>query len=304
MTRRGPAPNPSLVCHDEMPMVVRDETSALPSGPTQSGAVKVVFALSGWAEVASAHECVQLCPGSVLTIGAGLQCWGVPMGAIRTGTFYLHPVFLADQVRWLPRTHPLIHLLHNALGGDQRFGQLQLPGPVTQYLLPRLSRLAQLCDQPGAEFALLSATAEVLHTVGRTAGTATARRIDSIARPLIPRVEVTRAASLLRCELSRPWRMEDLARTVALSPSQLGRLFRIELGISPAAYLSQLRAERMAELLSTIHLAVSEAAHTVGWHNSTVAARAFKRRYGVSPRTFAARSWEFADHDLHGSMTR
>lgn len=147
------------------------------------------------------------------------------------------------------------------------------------------------------ELTEFSISADVLQARGRSAGTATGSGIDPAAAWPIPLSrQVARAVGLLRGGISRTWRVEDLADAVTLSSSQLARRFRVELGISPAAYLRQLRAERMAELLASTRLPVNEAARAVGWSNTTIAARAFKRRYGTTPRAFAAHARRIHDN--------
>lgn len=61
---------------------------------------------------------------------------------------------------------------------------------------------------------------------------------------------------------------------------------REQTGISPAAYLSRLRTERMAELLTTESIGVAEAAREVGWSSHALATRRFRQRYGVSPSEY------------------
>jgi len=274
-----------------VPLAVRDSTLTSPSGWTRSETVKVVFALAGWAEVGSKQEIVPVSPGTVLTIRPGLACWGRPAGRLRTATIYLNSGFLADHLRWLPGVHPLVPLLSHALDGNDRFGKLQLPESTVQQLTPTFMRLDRLSSGTTSDdFALFSTTADLLSTVGRAAGASGS--VWAAESLLIPRGEVALADGLLRADLARSWRVEDLAREVALSASQLSRLFRTQMGLPPATYLSKLRAERMAELLLTTHVSVREAARAVGWLNTTVASRVFKKRYGLSPREFTSQHRE------------
>lgn len=152
----------------------------------------------------------------------------------------------------------------------------------------------------GDELTEFSMTAEVFHARGGAARNIAGLGIDPTAAwamPLSP--QVARAVALLNSEISRSWRVEQLAAAVALSPSQLARRFRTELGISPAAYLRQLRADRMAELLASTRIPVNEAARAVGWANTTIAARAFKWRHGATPRVFAAHTRQIPDNGRH-----
>ena len=273
-----------------IPLRVRDAVAHAPSGAVTAESVKVMFTVSGWAKVATAESDIDVQTGSVVTIPPGAECFGFPDGHARTITFYIHPDYLAGQIPWLSATHPLIHLLHRTLAGDARLGHLQLPPAAMLELTPRLARLAQLPSTGGYEFAALSIASEIVHAVGRVAGCTRGNSAGGGMQLTAPQREITAAIRLLRSDLQRAWRVEDLAQEVALSGSQLGRLFRSQTGLTPAAFIAKARTERMAELLATTRLSISEAAREVGWQNSTVAARTFKRRYGVSPRSFAAMS--------------
>lgn len=269
----------------EVPLLVRDQTTYAPSGPVAVPTVKVVFMLSGWARVRSTSGEALLEAGSVLTIPASLRCWGFPAGSARTVTLYVQPEFLADQMRWVPAAHPLVHHLHLALDGDPGLQSLQLAAASVQELAPLLARLARPPDSGVGDFALLGGVAEVFDALGRLAGAPSA---SAEAAGALPRREVLAALSLLRSDLSAPWRIETLARAISLSPSQLTRLFRTQVGVSPSAFLNQLRADRMAELLASTSLMIGEAGAAVGWPDPAVASRSFKQRYGVAPSTYAS----------------
>ena len=84
----------------------------------------------------------------------------------------------------------------------------------------------------------------------------------------------------------RRWVMSELAQCVYLSPSQVRRVFQASFGQSPLSYLASVRVERMAVLLRTTQLPISEIAATVGWYDPDFASRQFKRVHGIPPRRY------------------
>ncbi|WP_169516542.1 helix-turn-helix transcriptional regulator [Gulosibacter molinativorax] len=286
-----------------IPLRVREQIAWRPSGPVTAFAIKIIFTISGWARVYLPAGEVFLDSGSVVTFPAGVEARGVPTAHLRTVTLYIHPQYLSDQLRWLPAAHPLVHHLHRALEGDLPLQSLQLQPPAMRDLTPILVRLARShVTSPFNDFALVTTTSELFDVVGRFTGASS--RSSELAYPTgaPPRQEIAAAIALLHSDLARPWRIEDLAREVSLSASQLTRLFRKHVGISPAALLRQLRTDLMAELLATARSGVGEAAAASGWTDPAVASRAFKQRYGVTPRAFAG-FHRSKDHLAHISTT-
>ncbi|MGH9058213.1 MAG: helix-turn-helix transcriptional regulator [Acidimicrobiales bacterium] len=91
---------------------------------------------------------------------------------------------------------------------------------------------------------------------------------------------------MLRTRLAERWTLNSLADEVHLSRSQLVRAFDATVGMSPMAYLRQMRGERMARLLVSTDLSVGEAARAVGWRNQFHASQCFHAAYGVSPTEY------------------
>lgn len=270
-----------------LPLRVIDATAVAPSGSVTAEAVKVVFTVSGWAEIRTAEDVSVISPGTILMIPANLECLGFPTGHARTVTFYIDRDYVADQVRWLTSAHPMVHQLKRSLADDAGLQCLQVPPSAMHHLTPSLARLAHIEPDAQSEFAKLSLASEILGTVERFVGFSE-RGLATDTISIRPRREVACAIDLMRSRVDHAWRCEELARAVSLSTSQLNRVFRVHTGLSPAAYLTRLRVDRMAELLMSTDLGVSEVAREVGWMNATVASRCFKRRYGASPREFAA----------------
>ena len=97
-----------------------------------------------------------------------------------------------------------------------------------------------------------------------------------------PRVErtLTRMEEQLHTDIS----VAELAAAVGLSVSQLARLFRAATGLTPGAYLRQLRMARAKLLIERSSLTISEVMAQVGIRDASHFARDFRRAFGFGPR--------------------
>ncbi|MGC8624999.1 MAG: helix-turn-helix transcriptional regulator, partial [Phycisphaerae bacterium] len=93
---------------------------------------------------------------------------------------------------------------------------------------------------------------------------------------------VVEAIRLLEGELAYPWTRDILAKRVYCDPAHFGRLFKTATGLSPMHYLTQLRAERAADLLLRTKEPIGKIADLVGWPEMFHFARRFKAYWGVS----------------------
>ena len=83
--------------------------------------------------------------------------------------------------------------------------------------------------------------------------------------------------------------VSSLAARMHLSERQLGRVFRRELGASPAGYVEQVRLERARTLLETDGDSLDRVASRSGFAGAEVMRRAFQRRLGTSPSEYRER---------------
>jgi transcriptional regulator GlxA family with amidase domain len=83
--------------------------------------------------------------------------------------------------------------------------------------------------------------------------------------------------------------VERLATRVAMSPRHFARVFRAEVGCTPAAYVEQVRVEVARRLLETTALAVDEVAGHAGFGTPETMRRAFARRVGATPTEYRDR---------------
>ena len=100
------------------------------------------------------------------------------------------------------------------------------------------------------------------------------------------RVLFARAAERMRAEYDTELRLEDLAQYVGLTTFQLIGLFKRTVGLTPHAYLTQIRLGMACRHLRR-SLALAEVATAVGFYDQSALNKHFKRCYGITPLQFA-----------------
>lgn len=101
---------------------------------------------------------------------------------------------------------------------------------------------------------------------------------------------VEQALEHLRATTPRRTSVASLAAMVGLSASQLGTLFRQQVGVPPVRYQRDLRMARARELLDTTSLPVASVAQACGYDDPLYFSRQFHRANGLSPTAFRDRS--------------
>lgn len=94
------------------------------------------------------------------------------------------------------------------------------------------------------------------------------------------------AIDQMRERYAEDLRLEDLAESVGLTTFQLIGLFRRTTGLTPHAYLTQIRLNAACRGLRT-GLAIADVAATSGFYDQSALTRHFKRCYALTPRQFA-----------------
>jgi transcriptional regulator GlxA family with amidase domain len=95
---------------------------------------------------------------------------------------------------------------------------------------------------------------------------------------------VARAIRLMEQALDRPLTTAAIARRVGVSVRLLEMLFRRTLGVSPAAYYSELRMQAARRLVADTGLPMREIALRTGFASLSSFSRTFRRHTGVSGR--------------------
>lgn len=98
------------------------------------------------------------------------------------------------------------------------------------------------------------------------------------------------AVAILRREYPGKISMAEVSRRVSVSARQLQRIFAERSGMGFRSYLTEVRMSAAAELLTASDTAIKEVAGQVGYRDASQFTKAFKRRYGVSPTQWRART--------------
>ena len=80
--------------------------------------------------------------------------------------------------------------------------------------------------------------------------------------------------------------VDALAARVAMSPRHFARVFRTEVGTTPAQYVEEARVEIARRLLETTDRAIEEVARDAGFGTVETMQRSFRRRVNVTPRDY------------------
>lgn len=100
---------------------------------------------------------------------------------------------------------------------------------------------------------------------------------------------VRAALSHIEAHLNEPMSVASLARGVGLSHNHLTRLFRAQLGTTVVAHIRNRRMHRAHHLLTRTALSVKSVAPMVGFTDLQTFNKAFRKVYGVAPRSIRDR---------------
>lgn len=97
---------------------------------------------------------------------------------------------------------------------------------------------------------------------------------------------IDRALGFFASEYANPIRIADVAKKLNLDRSYFSALFKKTVGISPVDYLIRLRLEKAAEMIRLYKIPPTVAALSCGFSDYCNFSKAFKKKYGVSPRQY------------------
>ncbi len=297
--------------HVSQPLLAQTATIRSPVAPSAFDCVKLIIVRDGSAFLFSEFGRRPVHLGDAILLGANTLCGVEPEGPFTLTTIYLDTDYVIDQVYWQHAA-----LLHDRLDAQEFAAKLYTePAQILRLgeqrvheLAPTLDELVELSDQnrPAENFNRMqhlwfliaeAITPFVTMTPIRVSPTQRGRDMPSEPRfgrfaPL--RDEAREAAELLRSTPERRWTVGELAGEVHLSRAQMFRVFHDAFGKTPIAFLTRVRAERMATLLRSTDAPVADIARQVGWSDPVFASRQFRRNIGATPSEYRKAAWKAA----------
>jgi len=109
------------------------------------------------------------------------------------------------------------------------------------------------------------------------------READAADIPSRARSHSEKIAEWLDAHYKRPFRLEELASSLHLSPYHVSHVFKKSTGMTPSDYLTRRRIREACALLANTSLSVGEIASQLGGLTSSYFCQMFKKAKGVSP---------------------
>ncbi len=97
---------------------------------------------------------------------------------------------------------------------------------------------------------------------------------------------IRRAVEYLHAHYDEAMTVETCARLCALSRHHFIRVFREQTGLSPYAYLTQVRMREAAQLLEDTQIPVSQVARRCGYEDELYFSRLFRKKTGMAPTKY------------------
>lgn len=274
--------------------------------PAAYDCVRLIVVRDGTAVLFSEFGERPIRPGDVVLLGANVLCGCEPEGHLTITTIYLDTDYVVDLIFW-----QYIGVLNDRLAA-QGFAETVYAEPAqilrlgehrSGMMMPWLDELVALSLDGAYERrfhrmqALWFAVADVITPYVRVSPVRISESQRARTRPTVPRdrrfgplrEDARHAAERLRSAPEHEWTLQALANEAHLSASQFGRVFADAYGKTPMAYLTMIRAERLATLLRETDMTVKSAMREVGWHSRGHAARLFRQCVGLTPTQYRSR---------------
>jgi transcriptional regulator GlxA family with amidase domain len=162
--------------------------------------------------------------------------------------------------------------------------------PQARALQPALElmRLETEAVRPGAAAIAASLASIVLVNILRAHLATDAPPVGWLGALADPKIG--EALRQMHAEVTRHWKVADLAAAVAMSRTSFSERFRTRVGLPPLEYLTRWRMTLARHALKVGSDTLATIAAKIGYDSETAFGLAFKRMFGESPGRYRART--------------
>jgi AraC family transcriptional regulator len=94
---------------------------------------------------------------------------------------------------------------------------------------------------------------------------------------------IRKVVNYITKNINTPLSVGDIADVAGCSRYHFSRMFRESQGISPAAFVKEIRLQHAERLLQTTFMTINETAEACGFTDTSYFCKTFRRRFSVSP---------------------
>ncbi|MDD9267299.1 helix-turn-helix domain-containing protein [Paenibacillus sp. GCM10023248] len=238
------------------------------------------------------QQIVELAPGSIFCFRPfqlhRLRIHNLPQESYIRSLFVLEPGVLETALTAYPALQQFLRSLWKDPLAPQTFQCSNLPELETLFRLyaPRIEAAPERGTERLLEEQLLFLTA-FMHQLRTDAEAALSASAAPVA--LQPRRSSTTAERMLAWiedNYRKPFKLEELAHAVHLTPNHVSATFRASIGSTITEYITARRIRQACWLLRTTDMSVQDIGEAVGLGNFSYFCQLFKKHVGYTPYTF------------------
>lgn len=246
--------------------------------------LEVAIVVEGTAVVAAGARQFTVTPGQVVFTNAGVLHgdWNAGTGPCRIHAVVFHPLLVSgtrNSVLWQKYLGPLLenrNLEGVLLDGSEVWHQQAAAAAQTAF-----DAFEQ--EAAGFEFSVREALSRLIFLIVSHTGPLPSRASDRAQRDS---VRIKQMLQYIHTHYAEEIRVEQIARSAAISVSECLRCFRGTIGVTPVQYLRQYRVQQAAELLRRTEWKIAEIGACCGFQEMSYFARTFQLVMGCSPSAY------------------
>ena len=98
--------------------------------------------------------------------------------------------------------------------------------------------------------------------------------------------EIAKAQMWMEANFAEPFRVDDVANRMGMSPRHFKRRFKAATGETPLVYIQKVRIEEAKKRLEQSDASVGDITWKIGYEDSSTFRRLFRKHVGISPREY------------------